>query len=178
MPSAVCQRHGVALDRAELVETMKCLLACLALCASFNVSAQLPAPQNGDMDGDGHIGAGDILALLGSYGMSVTPAICPQANLSGADLTGAYLQGANLQGANLSGANLHGAYLSGADLSYADLSYAFVFDAYLQGANLTGATMNCLDIDLGCSFISVPTGYTCEPDPDCSEPNRYRIVPE
>ena len=40
MPSAVCQRHGVALDRAELVGTMKRLLACLALCASLSVSAQ------------------------------------------------------------------------------------------------------------------------------------------
>ena len=40
MPSAVCQRHGVALDRAELVGTMKRLLACLVLCASLSASAQ------------------------------------------------------------------------------------------------------------------------------------------
>ena len=39
-PSPVCQRHGVALDRAEIVGTMKRLLACLVLCASLSASAQ------------------------------------------------------------------------------------------------------------------------------------------
>ena len=88
-------------------------------------------------------------------------------NLSGAQLSGADLSGADLSDANLSGvslfyANFTGADLSGADLSGADLSYAL----------LSGATMTCLN---GCPS-ALPSGYICEPHPDCSEPDRYRIV--
>ena len=57
----------------------------------------------------------------------------------------------------------------------ADLSGAYLKDANLSGAYLSGAAMTCLRY--GCPS-SLPTGYTCEPDPDCSEPDRYRIVPE
>ena len=88
-----------------------------------------------------------------------------QANLSGANLTGANLSDANLSRANLEGANLTGADLSDANLTRADLS----------AANLSGATMFCLQI--GCPS-QLPSGYICEPDPDCSDPNRYRIVPD
>ena len=40
MPVAVCQRHGVELDRVEILGAMKRLLACLVLCASLSAFAQ------------------------------------------------------------------------------------------------------------------------------------------
>ncbi|MDA9863856.1 pentapeptide repeat-containing protein [Flavobacteriales bacterium] len=106
------------------------------------------------------------------------------ANLQAARLSYSSFTGANLTGANLALTNLRGANLSGVNLTDADLSFTELFDAYLTGADLsatdlsdaylTGATMTCL---ISCP-AALPTGYTCEPDPDCSEPNRYRIVPE
>lgn len=49
---------------------MKNLLACLAMLAAFNVSAQTETsnfPYNPDVDGDGLIGVNDILAALQYY---------------------------------------------------------------------------------------------------------------
>ena len=126
------------------------------------------------------------------------------ANLSAADLTAAYLDDANLvaavlsdadlSGANLSGANLVAAVLSDANLTGANLSGADLSSANLTGTNLSGATLFQLDlseVDLSGAILSgasmtllfgcpslLPTGYTCEPDPDWGEPGLYRIVPE
>ena len=91
-----------------------------------------------------------------------------QAQLNEADLNGACLVEIGLSSANLSGANLSGANLSGANLFEADLA-----DANLSGANLSGATLTCLTG--GCPS-ALPSGYICEPDPDCPVSNRYRIV--
>lgn len=101
------------------------------------------------------------------------------ANLSGADLANANVS-ANLSGANLTSANLAGTHLGYANLSNADLSGAYLVDASLHnanlsGANLSGANMNCLIS--GCPSL-LPSGYICEPQPDCSEPERFRIVLE
>jgi|GEM_PF-1607956 len=96
------------------------------------------------------------------------------ANLEVADLTGANLDDAALVDANLSGADLTGANLPGANLEDADLVDANLSGADLTGANLPGATMTCLS---GCPS-QLPSGYICEPDPGCSQPDRYRIVPE
>ena len=115
----------------------------------------------------------------------------PDADLSGANLNNAFLTNANLSGANLSGASLYGANLTNTDLSGANLSGAFntyldlhgvnsganFSGANLSGANLSGAILICLE---GCP-AALPSGYICEPDPDCAEPNvpdPYRIVAE
>ena len=96
------------------------------------------------------------------------------ANLGGAKLDGANLGDANLSNANLGGANLSGAYLPDANLNSTNLSGAHLAGAFLFGADLSGATMPCLQsLPAG-----LPLGYTFEPDPDCSEPDRFRIVPE
>ena len=90
------------------------------------------------------------------------------ANLSDADLSGAYLDGANLSNANLSGANLSGA----------DLNGAIFYDVDFTGANLTGASLETSVSSMNCLFgcpSQLPSDYICEPDPNCSEPNRYRI---
>ena len=234
MPSAVCQRHGGALDRAELLGTMKRLLACLALCASLSASAQddnctvlgiqeltqmvmsfqhqLDSMKNVAMTRDSvvqiswlaqlsgvnlsglNLGGAELwradlsnALLIGTdfnwaylmdadlsnsnltsanfYFAGLTGANLTNANLTSASLINAGLDGANLVDANLSDANLSDANLSGADLSGADLS----------GATLNGATMTCLR--WGCPS-SLPIGYVCEPDSDCSFSNRYRVVPE
>ncbi len=101
------------------------------------------------------------------------------ANLSDANLSGTELSYADLTGANLSSANLLGADLKSANLDYANLQHANLYGtdlsgAFLDYADLSGATMNCLR---GCP-VELPLGYICEPDPDCSEPDRYRIVPD
>ena len=102
------------------------------------------------------------------------------ADLSGANLTSAQTYGANFYGADLSNANLFNlilsnANLTGANLSGANLHYANLLDADLDAADLTGAVMTCLGY--GCP-ITLPSGYICEPDPDCPGLDRYRIVPE
>ena len=56
---------------------MKNLLACLAVFAAFNVSAQVNGfelPYNPDVEPDGYIGVGDILALLATFGQEFSPA--------------------------------------------------------------------------------------------------------
>jgi len=239
--SSVCQRHGVALDRAELIGTMKRLLACLVLCASLSASAQdtnctvlgiqdltqmvfqlqaeidslKGAGMTRDSVADIAVGVAYRGELSGANlaGVYLFDADLDSANFSGADLSGAELSYARLNYADLSGAdlsgadliytnfyyaNLIGANLSGANLTYASLRYANLIGANLSGANLTeaylydanleqanlsgaqltgtyltGATMTCLQT--GCP-LSLPPGYICEPDPDCSEPDRYRIV--
>jgi len=77
-----------------------------------------------------------------------------------------------LAGADLLGANLSDADLAGADLSGADLTSANLGSANLAGADLSGAHLTCL---IGCPF-ALPSGYTCEPDPYCFEPDRFLIV--
>ena len=47
---------------------MRHLLACLAILAAFNGSAQSTMPYNPDADDDSYIGASDILGLLPLYG--------------------------------------------------------------------------------------------------------------
>ena len=69
-PLHVCQRYGIALDCADLKATMKNLLACLAILAAFNVTAQTETsnfPYNPDTNGDGLIGVADLIVLLGYY---------------------------------------------------------------------------------------------------------------
>lgn len=106
------------------------------------------------------------------------------ANLSGADLYYVSFEQANLEGANLSGTNLVNASFSNANLSGANLASANVYVAYFYGADLTGAdlsdatnlsdaTMTCLQ---GCPSL-LPSGYVCEPDPDCTN-GGDRIVPD
>ena len=75
MPSAVCQRHGDELDRAELVSTMERLLACLALCTSLSASAQVVYPYNPDANGDSQITSGDLLDFLPVFATSFTPQV-------------------------------------------------------------------------------------------------------
>ena len=61
---------------ADLVATMKNLLACLAVFAAFNVSAQVNGfqlPYNPDVEPDGFIGVSDVLALLPLYGQEFSP---------------------------------------------------------------------------------------------------------
>ena len=164
---------------------MKNLLACLALCASLSASAQgdnctvlgiqdltqmvfdlqaqlnaqdatMDSLQNASMTRDSvrAIARGEA-AFWGSVGHADLEGVNLENNSNDGLISLAYLVGANFAGANLSGAVLSGVNLSGAYLS--------------------GAAMTCLRY--GCPS-SLPTGYTCEPDPDCSEPDRYRIVPE
>lgn len=189
---------ATAYPQSELVGTMKRLLACLALCASLSASAQ---DENCTLFNLQEL-ADSISALnsaLDQCGADLSNANLFGANLfgaklGGADLSNANLSNANFSNANLSGANLFGADLSGAtlylaDLTGADLTDAFLMTANLHLANLFGAdlsnaelsnadlldaTMTCLQ---GCPS-GLPYGYICEPDPDCSEPDRYRIVEE
>ena len=117
-------------------------------------------------------------------GADLSSATLNNVNLSGANLSGANIEGANIEDADLSSANLIGANLNNADLwgtnlssanlSSATLNIAELTNVNLSDANLDGATMTCLQ---GCPS-QLPLGYICEPDPDCSEPYSYRIVPE
>lgn len=84
--------------------------------------------------------------------------------------------GAELAGADLSNACLRGIDFASANLPYADLTGANLFGADLSYANLSGAIMTCLEL-IDCPS-SLPTGYICEPDPNCLESWLYRIVPE
>ena len=50
---------------------MKHLLACLAILAAFNVTAQVDGfqlPYNPDSEPDGYIGVGDVLQVLAIFG--------------------------------------------------------------------------------------------------------------
>ena len=55
---------------------MKHLLACLAILAAFNVTAQVDGfqlPYNPDSEPDGYIGVGDILEVLSIFGSQFSP---------------------------------------------------------------------------------------------------------
>lgn len=57
---------------------MKNLLACLAILAAFNVTAQVDGfqlPYNPDSEPDGYIGVGDVLELLAMFGAEFSTAI-------------------------------------------------------------------------------------------------------
>ncbi|MDA8695655.1 hypothetical protein N9L83_01770 [Flavobacteriales bacterium] len=56
-----------------------------------------------------------------------------------------------------------------------ELAGANLSSASFYPANLTGDTITCLYC--GCPS-QLPSGYICEPHLDCSQPNRYRIVPD
>ena len=135
---------------------------------------------NADLSGADMTGADlsgaqlSIADLTGAilFGTNFSGADLSGANLEYADLSGSDLTGANLSGAYLLNADLSGAYLLNADLFDANLSYAYLTGANLLGANLSGASINCC---FGCPS-SLPSGYICEPDLDCS--GQYRIVPE
>jgi uncharacterized protein YjbI with pentapeptide repeats len=183
---------------------MKRFLACLALCASLSASAQgdnctvlgiqdltqMVLQLQAEIDSLKATGMtrDSVIAIAIHKELSVDEvtggdlstinligADLISANLSGANLSGAKLEFADLSDADLTGANLSGASLSYADLSDADLTGANLTGADLTDANLTGATMTCLRF----GYPSLlPSGYTCEPDPDCYLSNRYRIVPD
>ena len=93
-----------------------------------------------------------------------------ETNLDGADLSVADIGRVNFTSASLIGANLTGLYLQGSNFFTAHLG-----GADLAGATIAGANMRCLVND--CPSV-LPSGYICEPDPDCSYPYSYRIVPE
>ena len=175
MPSAVCQRHGVALDRAELVGTMKRLLACLALCASLCASAQ-----------DDNCALLNIQGLVDSISALNTALDQCGADLSGADLSHTSLAGADLSNANLTFADLSASMLAGVDFSNANLTYVNFDGSDLQVADFSGADLSYANLEallinavmtclLGCPS-SLPLDYICEPDPDCQYDDRYRIV--
>ena len=115
------------------------------------------------------------LSNVDLLGANLSDADLNNAYLNGTNLTGAILAGADLTGANLHNANLYGSNLISANLSGADLSSATLTWANLTGADLTGATTTCLQG--GCPPL-LPSGYTCEPDPDCWAAGRIRIVPQ
>lgn len=84
-----------------------------------------------------HIERGQLwgLDLSGAFlpGANLLDASLHYTNLSGANLIDANLSSAILVGANLSGANLLRANLAGADLAYAKLSGAYLPDVDLTG---------------------------------------------
>ena len=57
------QRHGILRLRCELWN-MRHLLACLAILVAFNVTAQATIVWNPDANGDGIVGASDLLPFL------------------------------------------------------------------------------------------------------------------
>ena len=122
-------------------------------------------------------------------GANLSNADLSNADLAGATLIGADLESTDLESTDLSGAYFTGAYLSwanlsnanlvGANLEQANLSWAYLEGADLTGAQLSGATMTCLQ---ACP-LSLPTGYSCEPHPECVDEldfplffDLYRIV--
>ena len=180
---------------------MKRLLACLALCASLSASAQddnctilgvqellvQVLEMNAQIQGQGRVL--DLFVEMADWG---------NIDLVGRDLRGARLRNANFQDINFSDAILIGVDFSNsnirADFYDADMTDAILTNCYVGNgnlrANLTGADLAGVDLSIadlhnatlvclrnGCPS-AVPAGYVCEPDPDCSEPDRYRIVPE
>ena len=196
---------GGGLPQSDLVRTMKRLLTCLAFCASLSASAQgdnctvlgiqdltqmvfelkaeIDSLKSAGMTRDSVVDIAVGVAWRGELaGADLLGANLSDADLAGADLlsanlAGAYLLNADLAGAYLGSANLGsaflgGANLAGANLTAADLSGANLGSANLAGADLSGAHLTCL---IGCPF-ALPSGYTCEPDPYCFEPDRFLIV--
>jgi len=108
------------------------------------------------------------------------------ANMQGAELMNssfndALLEGTNLSGANLLNADFDAAILSNADLSGANLHYAYFGYATLEGADLSGTDLSDSYLEYtiltclrGCP-LTLPGDYTCIPDPDCAESDRFRI---
>ena len=85
---------------------------------------------------------------------------------------------------SLSYANLIQVNLTNADLSGTDLRSADLFDSNLRSANLEGTSLtntNIFDAKLTCLKgcpLDLPDDYICEPDEDCEEEGRFRIVEE
>lgn len=104
------------------------------------------------------------------------------AQLMNSSFGDAVLQGTDLAGANLTNGDFDSAILLDANLSGATLTYAYFGYATLQGADLSGTDMSDTYLEntiltclRGCPSV-LPSDYICQSDPDCSEPDRYRIL--
>ena len=80
IPPPLRQRHGILRLRCEL-GGMKHLLACLAILATVNLSAQWNA--NNDVDQDGCVGVGDVLQILSVFGSCEPPSTCVSPTMDG-----------------------------------------------------------------------------------------------
>ena len=125
--------------------------------ASLNMSVLISA----DLSGADLSGADLVYTVFNDA--DLTSADLQGADLSHSTLTGANLTGANLALANLTAVNFTGANLTDADLRGADLQYASLTYVDLSSANIFFADMICL---FSCPS-SLPSGFICEPDPDC-----------
>ena len=165
---------------------MKNLLACLAILAAFNVTAQNTAPYNPDIDQDGLVGINDVLELLSSFGSPVIVEACPQVSFQFASMGSSFLNEIDFSHALLNSANFSNSFMTNANLSYvsgqnwacsgcylenANFTGAYLFQPQLQGARmdnaiLTDATIICMNY---CpSQNHWPTGYQCLFDSTCA----------
>ena len=103
-------------------------------------------------------------------------------DLSNADLSGADLSNVNAYYTNFSGANLSNTNWQNANLGGANFSDALLTGGYWMAANLSGADLSNAIIDgnltclIGGCPVALPSGYVCQPDPNCA--NRVRIAPQ
>ena len=117
--------------------------------------------------------------LSGAYlgGKILTHYDLSNADLSGADLSNVNAHYTNFSGANLSNTNWQHAKLGGANFSDALLTGGYWMAANLSGADLSNAiidgNLTCL---IGGCPVALPSGYVCQPDPNCA--TRIRIVPQ
>ena len=95
-------------------------------------------------------------------------------DLSGFDLSNGRLIGVRFDYSDLSNCDLSGSDLTSAQFSFANLHGADLSNALFVWNNANYATMTCLR---GCP-LTLKAGYICEPDPDCAEADRFRIVPD
>ena len=103
-------------------------------------------------------------------------------DLSNANLSGADLSNVNAVYTNFSGANLSNTNWQSANLGFANFSGAVLTGGYWMAANLSGADLSNATIDgnltclIGSCPVALPSGYVCQPDPNCA--NRVRIAPQ
>ncbi|MDC0600142.1 pentapeptide repeat-containing protein [Flavobacteriales bacterium] len=178
---------ATAYPQRDLVETMKRLFACLAICASLSASAQDDScTVLGVQELSQHYiqllhtidSLSEIVADLQNAPMPMTrdsvAAISWKKELQGADLSNSVffqqdMRWCNLENANLSNSNFQDADLRGSILNGANCTDARFWSTLLPDP----AYMRCL---IGCPTYLYQAGYQCVDDSDCSEIGRKKIV--
>lgn len=147
---------------------MKQLLTLFALAASLFSFGQCAITPSADLDQDGIVGTGDVLALLSQFGMTISTPINPvhtvfsvsgSASLANADLRQVQVGCGDFSLVDFTGAEFEFSYFDNssfvdANFTGANLRFSNFFQSDFQGAGMQNADLTAAQI-LDCNLQNV-----------------------